>query len=573
MGAVTFARSLVPKSNWARFSYSIGTSFSKQYSTTTTTTTPTHKHSSKSKPRTLTHENEALDFANRKATLLASGADLYPLLKPLPEAPRLRIPEFRAKWTAHAPHIDNPYGVDASAPPPLFTVQGRIRTIRKSGKGLIFMDLIQDQTKLQIVINKTKANLSQETFDDAHASLRRGDIVSCTGTPWKTKSGELSLLADRPAQLLAPCFHPIPTNLTNETTRRHNRVVDLVANKPARDVLIVRATVLAYVREFFAHKGFLEVQTPMLADLASGATATPFVTHSKALSSDGTPRELALRIAPELWLKRLVVSGFDKVFEVGQNFRNEGIDATHNPEFTTCEFYEAYATLDDLVALTQDLLRGVVERIGELHPDVFTERVRELRDAFAADFRAVDFVKEIEAKSGLQLPADLSNVDRLVEFYKSAGIPRPGNLVSAAKLLDGLAGHYLEPQSEGTFEPLLITNHPAAMSPLAKTDLVSGLSRRFELFIDGKEFVNAYEEENSPLAQRHKFAAQQRERAEFEDGEVPLPDESYVEALEWGLPPTGGWGLGVDRLCMLVTGSKRIEEVLAFGGIKAVNYQ
>lgn len=534
----------------------------------------------KNKGRSITHENEALDFANRKATLMASSgeAEMYPLLKHRSDAPRLRVPEFRKTWEGRATRTDNPYA-EEGAQPPLYTVQGRVRTIRKSGRGLIFLDVVQDLAKLQVVINRTKAGLSQEKFDTRHALLRRGDIVSCTGTPWTTRAGELSLLADAPARLLAPCLHPIPTNLQNETTRRHNRVVDLVANQSSRDVLLVRSTIVAYIREFFSGKGFMEVQTPMLADLASGATATPFTTHSKALGrateedSGQDSRELALRIAPELWLKRLVVAGFDKVFEVGQNFRNEGIDATHNPEFTSCEFYQAYANLDDLVALTQELFRGIVARVAERHPGLFAERVAALQQAFAHDFRQVDFVAEIEARSGQKLPGDLESVEELLEFYDRAKVARPARLASAAKLLDHLAGVYLEPQSQGNFAPLLITGHPSGMAPLAKTSADRARSRRFELFVNGKEFVNAYEEENSPAEQARKFVLQARERADYGDDEVQVPDESFVEALEWGLPPTAGWGVGVDRLCMLVTGSKRIEQVLTFGGIKTVNYQ
>ena len=450
----------------------------------------------------LTPEAEALDFANRKEHLLNSGRELYPLLgttRVNGQPPAIRVPEFRAQWESKATH-ETP--ADTS-----YTIQGRVKTIRKSGKGLIFIDLVQDFTKLQIVVNRDKAGLSQEIFDSEHAFLRRGDIVSTTGRPWRTKSGELSLLA-----------------------------------------------VMAYIREFFGARGFMEVQTPMLADRASGATATPFTTRSRALGSDGKDVELALRIAPELWLKRLVVSGFDKVFEVGQCFRNEGIDATHNPEFTSCEFYQSFATLEDLMDITQQLLRGVVQRVRDTHGaenfplDTETgtgSRLDKLAEDFAPNFKVLDFVPEIEANGALTAP----------------------------KLLDKLAGIYLEPQCQD--QPTFIVNHPTEMAPLAKSAIVNGrsLSRRFELFIHGREYANAYEEENSPFAQARKFAVQLRDREELHDEESPLPDDSFVRALEWGLPPTGGWGLGIDRLVMLLTGATRIEQVLAFGGVKTVNYQ
>lgn len=444
--------------------------------------------------------------------------------------------------------------------------------------------MIQDFTKLQVVINMKKANLEQKVFDDEHAFLRRGDIVSVTGQPWRTKSGELSLLADNTAKLLTPCLHPLPTNLTNVTTRSHNRVVDLAVNKESRDMLLIRSTVLSYIREFFGSRGFLEVQTPLLAEKASGAIANPFITHSKALGSGDKAAELALRIAPELWLKRLVVAGFDKVFELGQCFRNEGIDATHNPEFTSCEFYESYATLSDLMNTTQDLFRGVVERVRTVHKSVAESddgRLDNLVATFAPDFKCLDFVPEIEKCTGVPMPVDLSSVDALSNYFVQIGLNKPraeeGQGLTASKLLDKLAGIYLEPQSEN--QPVFIINHPQEMSPLAKSTTVTGpygsriLSRRFELFINGKEYVNAYEEENSPFEQEKKFKLQLADRLKHNDLENQIPDDTFVTALEWGLPPTGGWGLGIDRLVMLLTGAKRIEQVLAFGSVRTVNYQ
>lgn len=537
---------------------------------------PLSRAYSKKRPE-LTPEAEALDFANRKQSLLDSNRVLYPLLGSTRNetAPAVRIAQFRSKWDRTAV-FEKP--VDQRV-----TVQGRVKSLRKSGKGLIFLDLIQDLTKLQVVINRDKANMGQDVFDTEHSFLRRGDIVSITGRPWRTKSGELSLLADNPAQLLTPCFHPLPTNLKNVTTRSHNRVVDLAVNKESRDMLLVRGTVLSYMREFFGSRGFLEVQTPMLADHASGAIANPFTTHSKALGGENAI-ELALRIAPELWLKRLVVAGFDKVFELGQCFRNEGIDATHNPEFTTCEFYEAYASLEDLITTTQLLLRGVVERVRTVHPtlaDTDGGRLDALAAAFAPEFKCLDFVPEIEKCTGVAMPSDLSNVETVSEYFVQIGLKRPqaeqGQAITASKLLDKLAGIYLESQCGD--QPTFIINHPETMSPLAKSATVSGpngprlLSRRLELFINGKEYANAYEEENSPFSQKQKFLAQLADRVQHNDLESQIPDDSFVNALEWGLPPTGGWGLGVDRLVMLLTGATRIEQVLAFGGVKTVNYQ
>jgi lysyl-tRNA synthetase class 2 len=371
---------------------------------------------------------------------------------------------------------------------------------------------------------------------------------------------------------MAPCLHALPEKMTDERRTQH-RVEDLLVNKDSRDIIIARATVIRAVREFFEDRGFTEVQTPILASQATGASATPFMTSSKALGNEQVPAELFLRIAPELWLKRMIVAGFDRVFEVGPCFRNEGIDATHNPEFTTCEFYQAYATLSDLIETTQNLLALVFRRVSDKIPGFGN---KELLTAFESPATTMNFIETIENRTGKPLPADLSNSETLLAYFHSLGIEAPLEVVSAAKLLDHLASIYIEPLCNG---PTYITHHPAVMSPLAKSSIltINGkqrlVSQRFELFISGREYVNAYEEENSPFSQQQKFSQQLIDREKFHDTEAPVPDASYVRALEYGLPPTGGWGLGIDRLCMLVTGSPRINQVLSFGGIKAVNYQ
>lgn len=507
-------------------------------------------------------------FEERNSQLLAAPSGLYPLIQDAraPEIPVVRVKHVAKRWGS----------IEHEQTPQTDTVQveGRIASIRQSGKGLIFMDIVQDEERLQVVVNKKKAGIADDAFEKDHRLLRRGDIVNVSGKPWRTRRGELSVLADSSVKLLAPCLHALPEKMTDERRTQH-RVEDLLVHRDSRDVLAARAVILRSVRAFFEDRNFTEVQTPILASQATGAAANPFVTSSHALGSDdGLPAELFLRIAPELWLKRLVISGFDRVFEVGPCFRNEGIDATHNPEFTSCEFYQAYATLDDLVQTTQDLLSSVFARVADRFPQYQNTN---LREAFAKPPNTVSFIEEVESRSGRPLPDDLTDTDALLAHLRSLGVEPPSDgSLSAAKLLDALSGEFIEPFCDG---PTYITLHPAAMSPLAKsaTVTINGrnrlVSRRFELFIDGREYVNAYEEENSPLAQETKFSQQLVDREKFHDTEAPVPDASYVRALEYGLPPTGGWGLGIDRLVMLATGSPRINQVLSFGGIKAVNYQ
>lgn len=521
-------------------------------------------------------ESEIYDYATRKESLVKSKRNLYPLLNSIGGGHEelvtgLRIPEIRGKWAEKAEYTAG------KVEGPLLQIQGRITSIRSSGKNLLFIDLMQDFTKLQIVINRNKLAKAVEPaeFLDQHKFLRKGDVVSVVGRAWKTKRGEFSILADDKMELLAPCFHPLPVKM-NEATRLQNRVVDLAANSDSRDILRARATVLSQMRSFFDEQDFTEVQTPILASDVGGATAKPFITVSNALTDDNQPTELSLRIAPELWLKRLVISGFDKVYEIGTQFRNEGIDATHNPEFTTCEFYQSYTTLEDLMGLTEQLLVRVASAVKNKYSR-FDLPSSQMLTLFSGDIVKHDFISTVENAAGEALPKSLEDVAALTKYCRRHGVPlHPETIATPARLLDNLSGHFIEPLCGDCG---YIVNHPAVMAPLAKTwtTEINGinrtLSRRFELFYKGKELVNAYEEENSPFCQEQKFKQQLIDRNDHRDDESPLPDQGYVKAMEWGLPPTGGWGLGIDRLVMMVTGSTRINQVLSFGGIKAVGYQ
>ncbi|ANB15888.1 lysine--tRNA ligase KRS1 [Sugiyamaella lignohabitans] len=450
---------------------------------------------------------------------------------------------------------------------------------------------MQDFKHIQVVLNCRKLpsfDGDVDKFTEAHNLFRRGDIITATGRPWRTKSGEFSILASEQARLLSPCLHPLPTEL-NEANRLHNRVVDLSVNTEARDTLLARSTIISSVRKFFEERDFIEVQTPILSSHTGGATAEPFLTESRALSKKADDEQadtnasttLSLRIAPELWLKRLVISGFDKVFEIGQCFRNEGIDASHNPEFTSCEFYQSYTSLEQLIEITQKLLHTVVQDVQKRHPYLKSQELLSTLAHQVNDnnkLRQIDFISEIESQTSKQLPVDLGNRTELLAYYDSIGLacPDSNTPLTASKLLDNLASVFLEPQCNA---PTFIVNHPHVMSPLAKSTTIDingiprKVSRRFELFINGREYANAYEEENSPFVQRENFSRQAYDNLTLKDSESPLPDDSYVSAMEWGLPPTGGWGMGIDRLCMLLTGADRISQVLTFGSVKSVNYQ
>ena len=374
----------------------------------------------------------------------------------------------------------------------------------------------------------------------------------------------------------------MPVKLADEDSRIQQRHIDMLVNRTTADRLRLRSYLIKYIRDFFHERDFLEFQTPILAETAGGAVANPFTTATVESSS----KDIALRIAPELWLKRLVVGGVDKVFELGPSFRNEGIDQTHNPEFTTCEFYNAYANLDDLIALTEDLIRGTAEHCQSL----ITSKLDSLPDiaelpSLRLPFKQMEFIPSLESAIGSSLPdlAAEGALEELLALLKARGIDAalgPVPSPSLAKLLDKLAATYIEPQS--LEEPIFITNHPVCMSPLSKSFICpktgQAVSARAELFIGGKELANMYEEENDPFAQRQKFIQQARSREDtagrvgqvHDDGDDIVIDENYVRVLESGLPPTGGWGCGIERLVMLFSGTRRISDCLSFGNLRNV---
>ncbi|KAI0976583.1 hypothetical protein F4678DRAFT_117867 [Xylaria arbuscula] len=522
--------------------------------------------------------NESAITANELATAADRAATVERRIQKLQEYEVLQFPRLDHRTGRMTiPAFRQKFQDEASTPASeTITLEGRIMSVRRAGSKLVFIHILGGYQQVQVMVHLgtfASPSLDPEHFKRALHPLRRGDIISVTGTAIRTKTGELTLRALQLPDILSPALAPLPEKLTNEETKVLNRHVDLLVNRRTSDTIRLRSHVIKSIRDFLHEQDFLEVQTPILADSAGGAIARPFLTAATAFPE----KRLSMRIAPELWLKRLVVGGNDKVFEMGPSFRNEGLDTTHNPEFTTCEFYSAYFNLTELIQTTENLITRLhhdVEQAIKTHLTALQKPDISIPDG---QWKQVEFIPALEEILGFRFP-DLSKPDALENLTSLLAEHHPLFITSEMtlnKLLDHLAVTYLEDASLD--QPLFITHHPACMSPLSKSFICPTTSQlvsaRAELFIGGREIANMYEEENDPFEQRRKFELQVESKSKglLTDEEGPAEiDESYVQALQHGLPPTGGWGCGVDRLVMLFSGAPRIGDTLPFGNLKNV---
>lgn len=433
-------------------------------------------------------------------------------------------------------------------------VKGRVKFLRLMGKAS-FIKIEDEYAILQIYFSQNELG---ELFKILKKNLEVGDIVNVYGFPFITKTGELSLHALE-FKILTKSIVPLPEKfhgLSDIELRYRQRYLDLIVNREVRETFRMRSAIVSHVRKFFEGKGFLEVETPMLHPIPGGANARPFITHHNALDV-----ERYLRIAPELYLKRLVVGGFEAVFEINRNFRNEGIDHSHNPEFSMIEFYWAYHTYEDLIALTKELFYYLLESLGLPKQLPFGDMLIDF-----TQFNVITY-RESLVKIG-KIPQEIvENTDKLCEFLKQNDIKITPNL-SHDKLLSEAFDNFVESK---LINPTFITEYPIEISPLARrNDINANIADRFEFFIGGRELANGFSELNDPLDQLERFKAQVAEK-EKGDEEAQYMDEDYVWALGHGMPPTAGEGIGIDRLVMLLTNNKSIKDVLLFPAMKPVS--
>lgn len=448
--------------------------------------------------------------------------------------------------------VDPPEGEESTV---TVSMAGRIMSKRGMGKAS-FADLQDKQGRIQLYVRKDMVG------EEAYADFKKwdiGDIIGVTGVVFRTHMGEISVRATS-VVLLAKSLLPLPEKfhgLKDPELRYRQRYVDLIMNPEVKDTFVKRSMIIKEIRALLDEEDFLEVETPMLNTIAGGASARPFVTHHNALNID-----MYMRIALELYLKRLIIGGFDRVYEIGRVFRNEGMDPRHNPEFTLLELYQAYTNLDGMMNITEKMFRRCAEKVNGCTTVMFDGHEIDLGKPFAR-ITMTDAVKQYSGVDFNELP-DL-------EAARKAAKEHHVEFEERHKKGDILAAFFDEFVEENLIQPTFITEYPIEVSPLTKKDPEKPcMTQRFELFIAGREHANAYSELNDPIDQRERFMAQVALREQGDD-EAEHLDEDFLTAMEYGMPPTGGLGVGIDRMVQLLTGNYSIRDVLLFPTMKPLD--
>ncbi|MBE6050833.1 MAG: lysine--tRNA ligase [Clostridium sp.] len=437
----------------------------------------------------------------------------------------------------------------------IVTVAGRIMSKRGQGK-VVFSDIHDRDGKMQLFI---KIDEVGEENLKAYKSYDLGDIVAATGEVFKTRTEEISVKV-KSFELVCKSLKPLTEKwhgLKDPDLRYRQREVDIITNPEVKDTFIKRSQIISGIRNFLDNRGFLEVDTPILGAIAGGAAAKPFITHHNTLDID-----MYLRIATELYLKRLIVAGFEKVYEMGRNFRNEGMSVRHNPEFTCIELYEAYADYNDMMEICENMIAEVCQKVNG--STKVTYQGTEID--FKPPWRRITMVDAVKEYAGVDFNAIASDEEaQAIAKEKHLEFPKPLETVTKGEVLNAL---YEEFGEKNMIQPTFVVDYPVEISPLTKKKRGNeAFTERFEGFVFGREICNAYSELNDPIVQRERFEQQAKSR-ELGDDEAYMIDEEFMSALETGMPPTGGLGIGIDRLIMFLTDSASIRDVLLFPTMK-----
>ncbi len=497
-------------------------------------------------PNNLQAAENAEPTAEELSEVLRVRREKFAALK---EAGRNPFEQTRYDRTAYAQQIAEHF---EELDEQMVSIAGRIMSKRSMGKASFF-DVADASGRIQIYIKRDI--VGEETYDQ-FKKWDIGDIVGVKGEVFRTKHGEISIRATE-AILLSKSLLPLPEKfhgLTNTDLRYRQRYVDLIMNPEVRDVFVKRSLIIRELRNFLENKGYLEVETPVLHNIAGGAAARPFITHHNSLNID-----MYLRIALELHLKRLIVGGFDKVYEIGRVFRNEGMDTKHNPEFTMLEFYQAYSNYEDIMNLTEEMLRYVAQKVLGTTTVVYGNEEIDLGKPFAR----ITMVEAVKKYTGVDF-------DEIHTLEEARAVAKEHKVQYEERHLKGdiLNLFFDEFVEDKLVQPTFLMGHPVEISPLSKRMADKpDYTERFELFITGREFANAFSELNDPIDQKERFEHQLELKAQG-DEEATDMDNDFINALEYGLPPTGGFGMGVDRLVMFLTNQPSIRDVLLFPTMK-----